>query len=370
MKIGVMLRHFGQHGGGVLVYTHNLVREMLELGRNHEFVLMYKDTDFLGTFSHHPNVKEELLAGRSKFLWDQWSVWRAHRRHHFDVIFNPKYSLPLLADCPTVFVCHGLDWYVMPSGSRLPDRINHRVLIPRYSKKAARIVAVSDTARGHLTEYLGVDRGLTSTAYLGVEDQFLEPVQDSAIAEARDRWRLPDRYFFYCGQIYPPKNFGRIVNAFAKVGPDRGIGLVVAGTHTWLCEDEIAEIERLKLEQHVRMLGWVDRDSLPALYAGAEALLLPSLYEACPSPILEAMATGCPIVTANRYGTKELAGDAAVLVDPEDVEDIADGMARVIEDVDLRNAIVARGSRRVEDFSWAACARGTLDAIEQAGKGA
>lgn len=156
MKIGVMLRHIGQHGGRVLVYTYNLLKSLFDLQSEHEFVLMYKDPDSTGTFANFENVTEDLIECRSLFLWDHIAVWKCHKAHRFDVIFNPKYSVPLLADCPTVFVCHGLDWYVMPFGSKLPDRINHRLLIPRYARKAARIVAVFDTARAHLTDYLYV----------------------------------------------------------------------------------------------------------------------------------------------------------------------------------------------------------------------
>lgn len=366
MKIGIMLRHFGQHGGGVLVYTHNLLKAMLQLQSEHEFVLMYKDSDFIGKFAKFENVTEVLIESRSLFLWDQWAVWKCHRENHFDVIYNPKYSVPLMADCPTVFVCHGLDWYVMPSGSKFSDRINHRILIPQYAKKAARVVAVSDTARAHLTDYLNVDPAITSTAYLGVEKQFLEPVKNEDSERIRKQYELPPRYFFYCGQIYPPKNFGRLVQAFAEVGPAEGIDLVVAGTHTWLCEDEIALIDQLGLSETVHMLGWVGREDLPALYAGAEALLLPSLYEACPSPILEAMATGCPIVTSDRYGTKELAGNAGILVDPDSVVSIASGMSEAITNEARRKSIIAAGHERIKQFSWEKCAAETLQAIELA----
>lgn len=368
MKIGVMLRHFGQHGGGVLVYTQNLLRGLLDIGSEHEFVLMYKDPDFLGTFADRDNVRELLLPTKSIFLWDQMAVLNAHRREKFDVIFNPKYSVPLLVNCPTVFVCHGLDWYVMPSGSKLSDRINHRFLIPRYAKKARRIVAVSDTARQHLTDFLGVDSARTSTAYLGVEKQFLQPVAAEAIRDTRRKFELPERYFLYCGQIYPPKNFGRLVRAYANVGPRAGIGLAVAGTHTWLCDDEISLIDDLALDDSVRMLGWVDRNDLPALYAGAEALLLPSLYESFGIPLLEAMATGCPIVTANRYGTAEIVGDSGILVNPDNVDDIAAGMRKVVEDDAERQRIVENGRRRIRKFTWDACAENTLRAIEEAAK--
>lgn len=191
-------------------------------------------------------------------------------------------------------------------------------------------------------------------------------MNDEVVQATRKQFELPDRYFFYCGQIYPPKNFGRLVQAFAKVNPAEGIGLVVAGKHTWLCEDEIALIEKLDISRNVHMLSWVGRDDLPALYVGAETLLLPSLYEACPSPIFEAMITGCPIVTANRYGTSELAGDAVILVDPESVNSIVLRMQRVLDDADTRQRIVAEGGRRIKEFSWERCARDTLSAIERA----
>jgi glycosyltransferase involved in cell wall biosynthesis len=366
MKIGIMLRHFGQHGGGVLVYTHNLIKAMLDIQSEHKFVLLYKDPDFVGTFADYENATEELVESSSIFLWDQLAVWNCHKQHQFDVIFNPKYSVPLLASCPTVFVCHGLDWYVMPSGSKFTDRINHRFLIPWYARKAAGIVAVSDTARTHLSDYLNVDPAITSTAYLGVEQQFLEPVNAGTLSAVHEKYELPKKYFFYCGQIYPPKNFGRLVEAFAKVGPSENIELVVAGTHTWLCDDEIELIDKLGLSEIVHMLGWVGREELPALYASAQALLLPSLYEACPSPILEAMATSCPIVTSDRYGTKELAGDAAILVNPDSVDSIAGGMYDVIRNHGRRKDIVATGQERIKQFSWDRCAAETLSAIEAA----
>ncbi len=114
-------------------------------------------------------------------------------------------------------------------------------------------------------------------------------------------------------------------------------------------------------------VGWIDRETLPAFYALAEALIFPSLYEACPSPILEAMASGCPIVTANRHGTAELAGQAAVLVDPEDVGSIADGIRRVATDQGLRQQLMEAGRQRVKDFSWEKCTRQTMKVLESVG---
>lgn len=361
-----MLRHLGQHGGGVLVYTRSLLDHLLAQGADHEFILLYQDAAHLGSYAHLDHVTERVSEHRSRLGWDQVAVPGILKSTGADVVFNPKYSLPLVSAIPGVFVCHGLDWYVMPEGSRWTDRLSHRLLIPRYAKKADRIIAVSETARDHVLEFLGIPAERVETVHLGVDPRFHVTPTDEARHAARARFQLPERYFFYCGQIYPPKNFARIVRAFARVGPPNGYSLVVAGTHTWLSEHEVKLIDDLGLRPWVVETGWVDRDSLPVLYDLASALIMPSLYEACPSPILEAMAVGCPIVTADRYGTAELAGAAAVLVDPEDVEAIAEGMLRVLEDDDLRTAIVSAGKERVRRFTWEKAASRTLDVLAQA----
>jgi glycosyltransferase involved in cell wall biosynthesis len=369
MKIGVMLRHLGQHGGGVLVYTHHLLREMLALDTPHEFVLLYQEPSWLGSYNNGNGgrVRELALGKAPTIMWDQWLVPQVEKREKFDLIFNPKYSLPLLSRGRTVFVCHGLDWYVMPWGSKLMDRLNHRYLIPRYYQKADAIIAVSNTTKQHLIEYLGAEEERVHTIYLGVDEAFGRPVPPEKLEEVKRAYRLPDHFFLYCGQIYPPKNFGRLIQAYAQVGPELGISLVVAGGHTWLCGDEIALIEQLGIRQWVLWPGWIDHETLPAFYALAEALVLPSLYEAFGLPLLEAMVSGCPIVTSNRYATAELACGAAVLVEPEEVESIADGMRRVVMDRCLREQLIGAGRERAKDFSWEKCARETMGVLEEVG---
>ncbi len=134
-----MLRPYDQHQGGVRIYTRRLLDAMLELETAHEFVLLYRNPELLGTHSGHAKVEEHALPARSVFAWDQIAVPRAVREHRLDVLFNPKYSIPLHAGCPAVWVCHGLDWYVTPWASRFMDRLSHRFLVPRYARRAAAI---------------------------------------------------------------------------------------------------------------------------------------------------------------------------------------------------------------------------------------
>ncbi len=365
MRIGIMLRHYDQHGGGVRVYTHQILRSMLALNSPHEFVFLYKNPQLVGTYGNDARVTEVALPGENILWWDQVAVPRAIARHGIDVLYNPKYSLPLRASCPTAWVCHGLDWYVMPWASRRIDRLSHKFLVPRYAKKADAIIAVSEITREHVLEFLPIPAERVHTVYSGVNDGFRHTATPEARNSLRQRYGLPQRFFLYSGAIYPPKNFTRLVQAYAKVGPAAGISLVIAGgENRFLSEHELKVPDELGLSASVKWLGWVDPELLPTLYQMAEALLLPSLFESYGLPIAEAMASGVPVLTADRYGTKEIAGDAALLVNPESVEAIAAGMQRLANEPELRARLIAAGTERVRPLTWARCAEQTLQVLE------
>lgn len=366
MKIGIMLRHYEQHGGGVQLYTKYLLKEILQLDTKHEFVLMYRNPELIGTYSNLGNhIKEVAETSPSVFTWDQISVPKIAKREKLDLIFNPKYSIPLNVKCPTVFVSHGLDWYVMPWASRWFDRLSHKYLIPRYANKADTIIAVSNITKEHVIKYLKKPEDRVKTIYLGLNEAFRKKYSEEVLEETKKKYKLPDKYFLFAGQIYPPKNFGRIIEAFAKVGPKHGISLVLAGEPRWLVEEDIKKIEDLGISKLVHQPGWIEHETLAHFYSLAQALLLPSLYEACPSPVLEAMASGCPLLTSDRYGTKELAGNAGLLVNPESVDSIAEGMEKIVTDDNLRKELVEAGYKRSSEFNWQKCATETLELLDE-----
>jgi glycosyltransferase involved in cell wall biosynthesis len=362
-----MLRHYDQHQGGVRVYTRRLLRSLLDLRSGHEFVLLYRSPDLVGTYAGEQGVEEIALPARSVIEWDQFAVPRAVARSGIDVLFNPKYSIPLRAGCPAVWVCHGLDWYVMPWASRYVDRLSHRFLVPRYASRAAAIIAVSEITRRHVMEYLHVPPDRVVTVYSGVDDVFRQPIGQARLDQIRKKYALPERFLLYAGAIYPPKNFTRLIRAYAEVGPERGIPLVIAGgENRFLSEHELREPDALGITEWVRWPGWAEQEDLAGLYAMAEALLLPSLFESFGLPVLEAMAAGCPVLTSDRYGTKELAEGAAVLVDPESVDVIAAGLRQVLDDSGLRERLIAAGRERSGGFQWSRCAAETLAVLERA----
>lgn len=366
MRIGVMLRHYDQHGGGVRVYTRALLKQLIEQPGGHEYVFYYNNPALVGTYAGSPQVREVSVAGRSVFWWDQVSLPRELRKHGVDVLFNPKYSVPLTGSYPSAWVCHGLDWYVMPWASRYIDRLSHRHLVPRYAARSAAIIAVSEVTREHLIEFLKVSPERIASVYTGISDEFRARQDDAQLQAVRERYKLPERYVLYAGAVYPPKNFKRLVQAYAQVGPKLGVSLVIAGgSNRFLSGDDLKEPERLKLGDWVKWAGWIDSDTLPAFYQLAQALLLPSLFESFGLPILEAMASGCPVVTSNCYGSKEIAADAAVLVDPLSVDSIAAGIHRVLTEPVLRAELIEKGRRHSQSFTWERCARQTLDVLER-----
>jgi glycosyltransferase involved in cell wall biosynthesis len=370
MRIGVMLRHYDQHGGGVRVYTRALLDYLIKHPGGHEFVLFFRNPALLGTY-RAPHVQEVCVNGRSVLTWDQIGLPRALRRHPVDILFNPKYSLPLTGDYPAVWVCHGLDWYVMPWASRFIDRLSHRFLVPRYAARASAVVAVSEVTREHLIEFLHLPPERVTSVYTGIEDVFRTRLDDNTLNVVRRSHRLPQRYVLYVGAVYPPKNFTRLVQAYARVGPANGVHLVIAGgQNRFLSQHELEEPARLGLGDWVKWTGWVDAGTLAAFYQMAQALLMPSLFESFGLPILEAMASGCPVVTSNCYGAREIAADAALLVDPGSVEAIVEGLERTLHDGALRTQLIERGYQRSSQFTWERCARQTLQVLEHAARAA
>jgi glycosyltransferase involved in cell wall biosynthesis len=365
MRLGIMLRHFDQHEGGVKVYTREVVRSLIELNRKHEIVLLFRNRQRLGTYRGLDGVQEVLLEGGPILYWDQIKVPGAVRKLGIDVLFNPKYSIPLRAKCKTSWVCHGLDWYAMPQASRWIDRMSHRYLVPRYATKADAMISVSAVTTEHLQEYLKVPRERIHTIYSGLSEAFRTRLSPAQLEQVRQRFSLPPRFLLYCGAIYPPKNFTRLVQAYAKVGPAQGVPLVIAGGgNRYLSEHELEEPQRQNIAQWVKWPGWIENKDLPAFYQLADGLLLPSLYESVGMPIMEAMACGCPVLTSDRFGTKEIAGGAALLVDPESVDAIAAGINRLLNDKALRAVNIAAGEARARQFTWTQTAGELLRVLE------
>jgi len=197
----------------------------------------------------------------------------------------------------------------------------------------------------------------------------IKPVADgSLLLKVRQRYRLPEQFLLYLGTIEPRKNIQALIKAYALLCREKGFchKLVLAGDMGWKNEGLRELIQGLSLEDSIRFTGYVEDSDLPALYTLADLFVFPSLYEGFGLPVLEAMACGLPVVTSNVSSLPEVAGDAAVLIDPHSLDAIADGMRRMLVDRELRTKCIERGFERAKMFTWEKCAKETVAVFREA----
>ena len=362
MKIGIMLRSLSDVGGPG-EYTRSVLNALLRLDRINEYYLFLPDASLAERYREFPNAHPVVLKTRSKMLYDQVLVPRAASRYECDVVINLKHSVPLFTDAPTIFVMHGADWLAFPQNYYFFDRMYHKVSLPLFCRKAERIISVSHDATRIAVEMLNLPPSQVATVYHGFRTDFRRVEDPERLARARTRYKLPERFILYVGRIYPMKNVRGLVEAFAKLRDRVPHSLVISGIKHYKTEPDFAAIDKYSLHDRVIPTGFVEEEDLPALYSMADAFVLPSLYEGFGIPLLEAMACGCPIVTSTQGSCPEVVDGAGILVNPRDSGDIADGIYKVLSDRELAAELVAKGYKRVAQFSWEKCARETLDVI-------
>ncbi len=300
--------------------------------------------------------------------WHQVGVKRAAGQVGANLLHLPATLGPVRGRLPTIVTIHDLSVLHAPDNFRPWFRNYARVVIPRVARRAARVITVSEMTRRDVMEHLGLTEERVVTVPNGVGPN----LQPSAITEAEPETtqnQLPARYVLSVGTLEPRKNLVRLFQAvrlLAERPATRDIVLLHAGGYGWLADDVVRAAQATGLRGRVRLLGYVPDEHLAQLYRRARLLAYPSLFEGFGLPVLEAMASGCPVVTSDRSSLPEVAGDAAVLVDPESTEAIAEAIGRVWEDDTLARDLAMRGLARARQFSWERTARLTADVYEQA----
>jgi glycosyltransferase involved in cell wall biosynthesis len=365
MNIGIMLRHYEQHKGGVKVYTKRLLPLLFTMGSQHRYVLMYQNPKLLGTYAEYANVEEVALRIPGTVVWDQLAAPWIARRHQVDLIFNPKFTVPLFTRAKTMFVLHGSEWFEIPEHFRRYDQLYFKTAVPVYCRSAAGFIAVSSAVKRDVVKHIRVKPDKVFAIDNGFDPTQFRQITDPAVKEAiRAKYKLPERYILWTGQIESRKNIARLLRAFARIKDEFPHQLVLAGELRWSSSAELKVVEELGLADRVALPGWIAHTDLPALYAAADLFAFPSLYEGFGIPLIEAMACGCPIVTANTCAPPDVTAGAAQLVDPLDVDAIANAMRLVLRDPELRARMIGRGLQRCRDFSWEKNAREVLAAFD------
>ncbi len=344
-------------------YALQLIRALLDLRSSHEITLYFRDQPSADLFESYPNVRQCVIPFPR--LWTHLRFAAQLWVDRPDVTFVPAHSLPWIFPGRAVATVHDLGFRFFPDAHPEFERRYLDLTTRTTSARAACILADSEATRRDLVAQYHVDPAKIDVVYPGVEG--LQRADESRIAAVKDKYHLPDRYLLFLGTLQPRKNIRRLVEAFTcYLEADGTDSLVLAGKRGWLIDEVLAEVSTGIHRERIVLPGYIADDDVTAVYSGAVGLVFPSLYEGFGFPVLEAMRCGTPVLCANTSSLPELAGDAALLVDPLDVQAIAEGMDRLSRDPGLRSDLAARGYQQVEKFTWAQAARQTLHALEQA----
>lgn len=372
MRIAICLRNWGDKGG-VGGYIRNLLKAMLPLDSEHEYLLFYKDKAHLGTFGSYENVREILIPAYGKLMWDQLAVPYYAAKERADLILHPKFFLPFLARAKTVTVLHGTEAIVYPQFRPTSDWIYFRLIFPFFLRRATAIISVSHNARKDVIRLLKIDPKKIRTIHLAHASHFRKIDDRGFLASIRKKYNLPERFILNVALLYPGKNVPNLLRALQLVRQTDNIKLVLVGGDRWpggrrqepggagtSYGNYLHLVHELGLKQDVVLPGYVTDDDLVAIYNLATMVVFPSFYESFPAIPLEAMACGCPVVCSHTGGTPEAAGDAARYVDPYSVVDIADGIRDILTKTELVQELVQRGFAHAKRFSWQVTAQQTL----------
>ncbi len=373
MRIGIDARLIHYSQAGITQYTTHLVKALAKIDSEDQFFLLQsrKEPDPL---VNHPNFRRKGLWTPSHHRLEHYILGLEVLGMQLDVLHSPDFIPPKRwfgSDFRSVITVHDLAFllypnFLTPQAARYYGQIDHAV------RRADHIIAVSQSTKEDLIRLLGVpDRKIT--VIHEAANPIYRPInRDEAWKKAKEHYpNLPEQFFLFVGTLEPRKNIPALLRAYSLMRQNYKtdhVKLVLAGRPGWLFDKIFQLVQDLDLESHTFFLGRVPTEVLLYLYNSALALVHPAHYEGFGLPALEAMACGTPVITTRVSSLPEVVGDAALLVSPEDEEELAVQMWRILSDGDLRDKLRAKGLNRAASFSWEKTARETLEVYRHAAK--
>jgi glycosyltransferase involved in cell wall biosynthesis len=304
----------------------------------------------------------------NKTLWMQALLPLSLTRLDLEVCHFTNNVGPIWSPRPTVLTLHDMTLWLLPEFHTARRIASMRPIIPLAARRAAAVITVSQSAKTDIVRVLGLTPDKVRVIYEAPSPHFHRLTDRGALEDVRRRYDLPERFVLHVGTLEPRKNLIRLLKALAMLRQAHQMDhrLVLVGNQGWHHGEIFAAVERFDLRSCVQFAGYVPLDDLVAVYNLADALVFPSLYEGFGLPVVEAMACGTPVVTTTRGSLREIAGDAAIFVEPTETESIADGLRQILEDANLRAELRQRGQERVKQFSWERAAHQTLQVYQHA----
>ncbi len=360
--IGIDARMHNHSGIGQ--YITMLLRHLpfVEKAPTHNY-LVFSEHRFFDAHLRHVATRSNPLS-----LWEQIDIPFRKNRMELGVFHSPQFNIPLLSCTRQITTIHDCVYTKFPQEfANGEDRILYAIMFRLALRKSKKIIAVSRSTKEDLVSLFKTPEEKIRVIHEGVGERFFRKPLVEQTESIRKRYGLEGKYVLFVGLRRPRKNIARILRAFAAARSSLGseVKLVLAGPADMRFIDVSEQAKKLGISDGLIETGLVPHRDLPALYHSAECLFFPTLHEGFGLPVLEAMAAGVPVITSRRPAHMEVAGDAAMLVDPLDVEEMARGIVKMVNDKNLQEEYRIRGLKRAKLFSWEKCAAETLEAYDE-----
>lgn len=356
---------------GTETYSLEIIKRLAKLASPQHHLRLYTSQPPQHTdWPDSPYVETRIIPWPR--LWTHLRLSAELHLHPPDALFVPAHVLPLSCPVPAMVTVHDLGYLHYPEAHRSFDRWYLDWTTRRHTRVARHLIADSQATRDDLLGFYKARPEQISVVYLGRDEMLARINERQVIEAAKSKYNIQGDYLLYLGTLQPRKNLLRLIEAFHQAVAalqETDLRLVIAGRQGWLYAEILERAQQLGIAERVIFPGFVAETDKPALLSGALAYVFPSLYEGFGLPVLEAMACGVPVLTSNCSSLPEVAGQAALLVDPHDTAQIAEGLVRLITQADLRSELVERGYRQILHFSWSKAAEQVLEILEVGGGG-
>ncbi len=342
-------------------YTYEICKRLVENHPDHDFVFFF-DRPFDKKFVFGSNVEAVVIypPARHPFLFIYWfeiGIKKALKKHKIDLFFSPDGYLSLGSDIPQIGVIHDINFEHFPKDLPFSARTYLRYYFPRFARKAAHIITVSNYSKKDISETYGIDPDKISAIWNGASEVF-KPILEAEKESIRSKYTDGKPFFLFVGAIHPRKNVKRLIQAFAqfKEQTDNSSQLLIVGESLWKnFSDDLTLPESIK--DSIRFTGHLTLDELAKVMGSADIFTYVPYFEGFGIPLVEAMRCGTPILAGDKTSLPEVAGNAAVYCDPFDVKDIAEKLELLATNDELKRSLSEKGLARSREFSWDIAAR-------------
>lgn len=368
MRIAIDAHSVGTGLGGNETYATNLIEALADIDSSNQYTVYVTTRVASDRFSNRwPNVTVRSTRPHTPLIRIPLTLSAEIRRRPVDVL-HVQYTAPPLIPCPVVTTIHDLAFEHLPETFKRKSWMQMRLTVRHTAKTAAHIITVSDYSRQDIIDTYKISPSRITVTPEAAPAVFA-PAETAETERVRRVYGIEDEYILAVGSIQPRKNLVRLMAAYSYLrqrSPQAKLPrLVLVGKCAWLYNETLHSIDELELQKSVTLTGYVPEADLPGLYSGALCFVYPSYFEGFGLPPLEAMKCGAAVIVGNKTSLPEVVGDAAVMVDPFDVEAIGAAIERVITDSPFRASLQAKGLERAKLFDWRETARKTLAVYEK-----